>query len=512
MIGARGALARRLGHGAAAIALLASGGCEARVLPARTPVYADVAPILAACVPCHGPERAEADYRADSYLASISCPADAGPAVEPPDDTAPILAALARDDHRALLGERDAALLALWVEAGAPPSEGAAHPVGWADPRSEDFHGVALRAEHWQRMLDPTSVGACVRCHDDGTPRSTGTAPGAVPCASCHDDEGGPRACTTCHGSEGHAYPPRDPCFHPVEAARTGGAHAAHARGNVGCEVCHGMRTLDALAGGLHGNGVVEVVLDLARAGPIAVWDPTTRRCTGTCHDRGGSTPTPRWIVGAGLDCGSCHLSPPRDHYAGTCDRCHAEAAPDGRSLIPGPLHADGIVEIGDGTGGCGACHGHGTDATPQTPSHLAHASPTLASTFACSECHHVPGTVVEEGHLDHSEGAEVIFGALAHARGSAPTIDASRTCDGVACHGAGLGEGSFTTPTWDATDHQARACGACHGTPPPPPHADSTDCGNVACHGAIVGPGPSITEVGRALHVNGRADLGGTP
>ncbi len=501
----------RLVLSGALVTALASG-CEARILPTRAPVYADVAPILASCVPCHGPERAEAGYRVDGYVESVSCPADAGPAVDPPDEAAPILRALARADHLGLLSEQDAALLTLWVETGAAPREGAAHPSGWADPRSSDFHGEALRAEHWDRMVDETEPGACVRCHDDGTRRTTRTAPGATPCASCHTADGGPRACTTCHGSEGHAGPPRDPCFHPEEAMRTAGAHAAHAAGNVGCEVCHGPRTIDGLFGGTHGNGVVEVTLEPTRAGRDARWDPASRRCLDTCHDRGGSEPAPRWITTTERDCGSCHLSPPADHYAGTCDRCHAEAAPDGRSLVPGPLHADGIVEIGDGSGGCGACHGHGTDPTPSTPAHLAHASPTLATPFACSECHRMPDTVVAAGHLDRTEGAEVIFGPLALARESTPTIDASGTCEDVACHGAGLTSGSFTTPTWDATDHHARTCGACHAAPPPPPHANSTDCGNVACHGAIVGPGPSITEVGRALHVNGRTDLAGPP
>jgi predicted CxxxxCH...CXXCH cytochrome family protein len=169
-------------------------------------------------------------------------------------------------------------------------------------------------------------------------------------------------------------------------------------------------------------------------------------------------------------------------------------------------------VEFGDGTGACGACHGHGSDPTPNTPAHLAHARPTLSETIACSECHLVPVNVLEPGHLDHTVGAEVIFGPLSSARGAMPVIDASRTCSGVACHGVGLGGGSFTTPRWDATDHHARTCGACHGTPPPPPHADSADCGNVACHGAIVGPGPSITDVGRVLHVNGRIDVWGAP
>jgi predicted CxxxxCH...CXXCH cytochrome family protein len=203
-----------------------------------------------------------------------------------------------------------------------------------------------------------------------------------------------------------------------------------------------------------------------------------------------------------GLDCGSCHQSPPPAHYPGPCSACHAEASDDGTSLRAGPLHANGTVDLGDGTGGCGACHGNGDDPTPSSGAHPAHAHPAIAAPFACAECHRVPTDVRSPGHLDATLGAEVTFGALASARGAVPQY-AAGSCREVACHGAGLTGGTRTAPPWLAGD-PAGACGACHGIPPPAPHSPSVDCGASLCHGGAIAPGPSFTDLGRNAHVDG--------
>lgn len=490
-------------------------GCEGRVLPPPAPTYDDVAPVLArACGPCHDDASAEAAYRVDAYLRAIACPSGEGQAVEPHDATAPILAVLSRPDHQGLLTPTEEALLVAWVGGGAPARRGAAHAGGWIDPRSPDFHGTALRAEGYARMLDDGQPGSCARCHagDDGTIDPTrGTAPGASACTSCHDEPGGPRACSTCHGSDGHAYPPRDACFHPDEASH-GGAHAAHARANVACATCHGERTIEALGDSEHGDGVVQIVLDPARAGAHASFDPIARTCATRCHDRGGSMPAPTWAAGAGLTCGSCHLSPPAGHYAGTCDACHREASPAGDALVPGPLHANGHVDLGDGSGLCGACHGAGDDPMPRTGSHTAHVRSELSAPIACGECHTVPTQVFDPGHLDTTAGAEVALGALASARGATPTYATDGTCAGLACHGAGLGGATWTTPRWGDGSGLASRCGACHGVPPPAPHTALASCGALACHGGYVAPGPTLTTEGVAVHVDGAVDLWPVP
>lgn len=495
---------------ACALALCALAACEGRTLAPPSPTYDDVGPVLeAACAPCHGETRAEGGYRVDAYLAAIACPSGGGQAVEPEDASAAILAVLERADHADLLTATETALVRAWVEAGAPARLGEAHAGGWIDPRSDDFHGRALRAEHYRRMLDDTLPGSCARCHagNGGASEPRHPAPGATACTSCHAEPEGPRACSTCHGAMGHAYPPRDLCFHPDEAER-GGAHGAHARAQIACNVCHGERTVDAIGASEHGDGVVEVHLDAARAGDGAAFDAVTRTCATRCHDRGGATPSPTWQPNAGLTCSSCHQSPPADHYAGTCDACHREASPAGDALLPGPLHANGVVDLGDGSGGCGACHGAGDDPTPSSGSHAAHAHPALASTLECASCHVVPTDVHDAGHLDHTLGAEVSFGALASARGAMPTLAADGSCADVACHGSGLAGGTWTTPRWGDTSGLAARCGACHGVPPPAPHTSSTSCSAVRCHGGYVAPGPTLTTEGIAVHVNGTVDL----
>ncbi len=469
--------------------------CSAREIPPREPVFADVAPLLMReCAECHGGEAPAAGWRVDGYVNVVACPIGAGSAVEPPDQGAPILRALERDDHRGLFDDRETALVRAWVAAGAPARVGAAHPGGFVDPRSAEFHGRALREARWAPILDASDPFPCARCHESSSePRDAGTAPGASACTSCHSDEGGVFACSTCHGAQGRAYPPRDLCFHADEAP-SAGAHRAHAEHNIDCAVCHGERDIDGLARSEHGDGAVQVILE--------AWDAPTRTCASSCHARGGAGPSaPSWDAEITLECGSCHASPPADHYPGPCSACHDEAADDGASLRAGPLHANGTVDLGDGTGGCGACHGAGDDPWPTSGAHPAHARPAIAAPFDCSECHRVPLDVLAPGHLDDTLGAEVTFGALASARGASPQYDGG--CREVACHGAGLGGGTRTDPPWRAGD-LARTCGACHGVPPPAPHTSVVDCGASICHGGAIAPGPSFTEIGRTAHVDG--------
>ena len=116
-----------------------------------------------------------------------------------------------------------------------------------------------------------------------------------------------------------------------------------------------------------------------------------------------------------------------------------------------------------------------------------------------------MPSAIDDAGHFDDAIGAEVVFGALASARGAAP-VYANSECSNVACHGAGLGGGAHVTPRWGG-DLAAGRCGACHGVPPPAPHTSSADCSASICHGGAIAPGPRLTELGRMAHVDGRVD-----
>jgi predicted CxxxxCH...CXXCH cytochrome family protein len=500
---------------AGACAALIGACSEERASTQAAPVYdVDVAPILQArCVACHGETDPAGAWSATSFLGAIACVASSNaPATLPADPRAPILAALDTEPHRGLLGEADRATLTSWVVGGTPAFHGEVHDPGIIDPRSSEFHGTLLRASHWSQMLDASDPGACGRCHD-GTPARpagvTQSAPGAPSCTSCHDQVGGVLACSTCHGSGVKDYPPRDRCFFPGDVA---GAHAAHVEsspersGGLPCSTCHPVPGSPVI-GGLHGNGTVEVTFDptrVAGAAGAASYDPSVGACAGSCHDHGGTKPRVTWTEPASpIGCGDCHRSPPVGHFIGPCTGCHVEANANGTSLSGGPLHLNGKVDLGDGSGKCGACHGTGDDPWPVTAAHPAHESSALTAPLACSNCHVVPATILDPVHLDGT--VHVVFSDLATARGATPVWNGD-TCTNVACHGANLADPA-AEPAWNDTSGGQSQCGACHGIPPSQ-HTASTSCDRSDCHGseiALDGSGvPHISATGQALHIDG--------
>jgi predicted CxxxxCH...CXXCH cytochrome family protein len=176
-------------------------------------------------------------------------------------------------------------------------------------------------------------------------------------------------------------------------------------------------------------------------------------------------------------------------------------------TLATGPLHLNGRVDLGDGSGGCGACHGQGDDPWPSSAAHASHKTPTLAAPTACATCHMVPPAVLSPGHLDGI--VEVALSGRALDRGSQATWD-GRSCSMVACHGNALVDPPSVVPAWADKSGAASQCGACHGIPPSQ-HTASTSCDRSGCHGSEVTRSISgtltISEAGRALHVNGAID-----
>jgi predicted CxxxxCH...CXXCH cytochrome family protein len=490
-----------------------------RFTPAQAPVFdPDVAPILQThCVSCHDGASPAAGWSATSFLGTIACVAPSGaPATLPSggrSTQAPILAALAVAPHVGLLTSAEEATLAAWVAAGAPASVGTVHPPGIVDPRSADFHGTLLRALRWSQMLDANDPNACGTCHEGTPARPAGVtlaAPGASACTTCHGEAQGVLACNTCHGAGARIYPPRDLCFFPGDAA-TAGAHAAHVEASVArpaglaCSTCHPSPPAEVI-GGLHGDGTVDVIFDPAVVTPEASYDPSTKICAVACHDVGGARPRPAWTETTPMGCNDCHRSPPANHFPGSCTSCHAEANATGTALSGGPLHLNGRVDLGNGSGLCGACHGTGADPWPTTAAHPAHENPSLAAPLACTSCHVVPQTILDPTHLDGV--VHVTFSGLALARGASPAWDGS-ACTNVACHGANLADPA-AIPAWNDTSGAASKCGACHGIPPTE-HTTSTSCGWSNCHGSEVGENsdgvPFITASGKSVHVNGVID-----
>jgi predicted CxxxxCH...CXXCH cytochrome family protein len=507
---------RRAGRAAAWV--LVAGSIFACAEPrerAEAPTYVDdVRPILdARCAACHAGFAPRAGYRTETYADAIGCTAD-GLAVTAGGDDALLVAVLDRGDHMGLLSPDERAIVGRWLAAGAPRARSGVHPDAFTDPRSPESHGRVLRRAGYRPMLDPDDSDACGRCHAGAPSRGAATAlpaAGATPCTTCHTEAGGALACTTCHAMPGLSASPRAACFRPKPGDRD--PHAAHVVGSAShasgfpCSTCHPTPALGVLAigGGTHANGHIDVWFDYAVAGREARWDEETKRCTGTCHARGGAAPSPSWrdTIDANARCGSCHGAPPAGHYRGACNSCHADANADGTALTRRDLHMNGRVDRGDGSGRCGACHGRGDDPWPRSASHPAHKDPTNATTVACVTCHVVP--TPDAPHPIGRGFAAVRLTGLAAQRARRPTYDANtKACAGTYCHeGVGARE---PAPTWGATTTAPSSCAACHASPPPPPHSQSTSCETSGCHEGSTRRG-AITPEGREAHVNGVID-----
>ena len=241
---------------------------------------------------------------------------------------------------------------------------------------------------------------------------------------------------------------------------------------------------------------------------PGASYDATSGACAVSCHNRGGARSRPKWDETTPMGCNDCHRSPPAGHFPGPCTNCHQEPNAAGTALRLGPLHVNGRVDLGDGSGKCGACHGRGDDPWPSAGAHPAHESPSIAAAIACATCHPVPATVIDAVHLDGV--IHVSFSGLALARGSLPQWDGT-SCSQVACHGANLPDPP-AMPAWNDTLGRAAACGTCHGIPPTQ-HTASTSCDRATCHGSEIMQDPSgsplITASGKAVHVDGVIEFG---
>ncbi len=432
-------------------------GCASERAPLEPSYRDNIAALVAArCTSCHSGDAPAGALRLVSYLDLIGC-ANGEPLTLGADPK--LLRALESPSHASVIDTKPR--LAQWLARGAPLSNGGVHPPDFVDPRSAAAHGRFLRDRRWKPMLDLKDADACGKCHA-GTPASGASmAPGATTCTSCHTES--VLACNTCHGAA-EAYPPRDACFFPGEKA---GAHAAHAEpsasapAGVPCAGCHPVPT-DGRPAGAHGDGGAQVYL------ASGSFNATTKTCTTTCHaGTGALRPTPNWTDGK-MACGDCHAAPPPAHPAGACANCHSPL-----------LHVNGRLDLGDGSGKCGACHGVADDPRPKTAAHGKHA-------FDCNTCH-----AVDAKHPDGMLSVRLL--GLAAKGGRAPVYDAAtKTCTSTYCHD--LAGGSHRTPKWSET---LTGCNACHSSPPPPPHTTSVGCGTARCHLDVAGK-----------HVNGAIDL----
>jgi hypothetical protein len=122
---------------------------------------------------------------------------------------------------------------------------------------------------------------------------------------------------------------------------------------------------------------------------------------------------------------------------------------------------------------------------------HIAGAGVTVP--INCSECHVVPQSVGDPGHIDGA--ASISFGPLARTGGLSPT-----SCGATHCHGGFPGGNAANAPAWFAAREEA--CGTCHSLPPPTGQherhvGEGIAC--TACHGDLL----------RTTHVNGIVNIG---
>lgn len=392
--------------------------------------------------------------------------------------------------------------------------------------------------------LPRTSAEACGTCHALPPPAPH---PQSDKCSVCHadviDEQGHIIApelhvdgvveykagdCKNCHGSEQNPAPPIDTLGNSDFTAIGVGAHQVHLQGGefsrpLACDECHVVPEhvedpthIDGLPAELTFSGVAE------SSDHHPSWDHASATCAGSyCHapSPGDDRRSPVWNVEQALDCTSCHGAPPALPHPQTknCSACHGQVVgSDNHSIIDRSRHVNGTVEL-DVTTDCTSCHGSVNPAPPvdtlgntktSAPGVGAHQTHVLGTdrsrAVPCGECHVVPKSVLDAGHLDSDLPAELTFSGAAVAYGAKPQYT-NGTCQNTSCHGAVFPDddpsgGSHTTPTWTRVDGSQAKCGSCHALPPPAPHPLPTyPCSH--CHGDIAEDG---TFTHPELHVDG--------
>ncbi|MFL5273781.1 MAG: CxxxxCH/CxxCH domain c-type cytochrome, partial [Anaeromyxobacteraceae bacterium] len=345
--------------------------------------------------------------------------------------------------------------------------------VVFGSPRSPGLGTTGGAAPQWNRA-DATCSN--VYCHG-GTLKAGGsnTAPRWT-------GGGAEAACGTCH-----AIPSSNP------------AHPAVSTELTGCNLCHPQSVDPAgalIAGGKHLDGHV----DFAGGHPAGWASPTQHGATANrgglaecqaCHgqDLKGAT--------TGVSCDSCHSG--GTAWRTNCTFCHGDASRSSAvALLKAAPPQSAAGETATTARAVGAHQQHLADGP-------------LAKAIGCTECHTVPSSVLDAGHVNGTR--EVKFGALAGSAGVAATWNGASggpaTC-ATYCHGATLAGGAQKAPVWTTVDGSQAACGTCHGVPPPTAsgaHAKvsaTTQC--ATCHPGTIDAAGAVKVAG-GLHVNGTVD-----
>ena len=194
----------------------------------------------------------------------------------------------------------------------------------------------------------------------------------------------------------------------------------------------------------------------------------------------------------------------------------------------------------------CTTCHGGLNNAPPRDLSDRtdrtvtsvgAHQTHVLGTSFAaavsCAECHSVPSTVYDSGHVDSGSPAEVVFnGAVSNMRTGVvpggprvtpqPSYNpSSARCSNTYCHGAFVNGNGDLPPVWNDPSGTQMACGTCHGDVAKPTlaeralpktsarggtHPNFTAC--YICHADVVDA--NLRIINPAKHINGKLNVAG--
>lgn len=322
--------------------------------------------------------------------------------------------------------------------------------------------------------------------------------------------------CSACHGGQENSAPPAGTHGETDTASMAVGAHQAHVRSTdlhrgYDCTECH-IKPNSILDSGHFHDGPARIVFgETARTGGAQPqWNHETGTCSGTyCH--GSSSPIWTKVDGAQKSCSSCHgFPPPSPHPQRTnCLGCHAAFA-DVANHVNG--HVDQALS-------CNSCHGGAENYAPpqdtkgltdvslvSVGAHQSHMKTSLTQPISCSECHVVPTSVDDPGHI-MGQRARVVLGNRSSQGGVNPNYDMTQVTCATYCHNSGIKSkfgGIIHPPVWNKMDGTQGTCASCHGQITNDNTVDmkhsGQNCGT--CHQAYPNGGVSASQ-----HLDGITD-----
>ncbi len=223
------------------------------------------------------------------------------------------------------------------------------------------------------------------------------------------------------------------------------------------------------------------------------------------------------------------------------CQQCHGQKYNGGLSSVPCLTCHNQPT----GPENCSTCHNINHDLKGNTATtergvgaHKVHLEGnSKGRTLSCSECHTVPSSVYQAGHIDDGTSAEVMFnGFFANVVTNEPSTSEydsqlplftpnpkysyiNLSCSNNYCHGNFKNGNTENAPTW--TNSASVTCGTCHGditkstlaeqalpktSANGGTHVNVLNCS--ACHGGVVNA--NLQFIDPSKHIDGKLNLFG--